>query len=239
MWYTHALSQATLKYRIFPWVRRRTWVKIRLAGGWQNNNIITQKLRRRVQYITYYYIGIVSRVCECDAAAVLCPRLIFYYSTDVFYTQNLLIVSSYNLFKPPRVISSRVYYIILSLYTYNHECACVRVCVYTFYLGTPPKGRRINPQARVLRNPPRIARTSDGRRRRHHHHHLDNPPPRTRKNFSPPNRNRQARDVPADCERVHSATKSSEYTNTSCRPSTILPTAISYHVILVHNIYVL
>lgn len=92
-------------------------------------------------------------VCECDAAAVWCPRLIFYYSTNVFYTRNLLIVSSYNLFKPPHVISSRVYYIILSLYT----CISTCVCVYTFYLGTPLKGRWINPSSScVFRNPPRV-----------------------------------------------------------------------------------
>jgi len=90
-----------------------------------------------------------------------------------------------------RYLLSRIlYYIII---TFIYMCMCV--CVCTFYLGTLPKGRWINPQAHILRNPPYIARTSDDR------HHLDPLAPPIRKNFSPTNRIRQAWDVPADCER--------------------------------------
>lgn len=93
-----------------------------------------------------------------------------------------------------RALSALAYIILYYHYIYIHVC----VCVCTFYLGTLPKGRRINPQARILRNPPYIARTSDGR------HHLNPLAPPIRKNFSPTNRIRQAWDVPADCERGYS-----------------------------------
>jgi hypothetical protein len=113
-----------------------------------------------------------------------------------------------------RALSALAYIILY----YHYMCMC------TFYLDTLPKGRWINPRARVLRNPPYITRTSDGRRHFGPPHHLW-------KNFSPTNRNRQARDVPADCERGSSKIIHVYGTQTSRRPSAIPPTTILYYIL--------
>lgn len=99
-------------------------------------------------------------MCECDAAAVVPAPDILLFDGRVLHAKLTYRILVQLVQATARYLLSRILYYIIITRISVYPCVCV--CVCTFYLGTPPKGRRINPRARVHRNPPRTARTSDG-----------------------------------------------------------------------------